>query len=102
MKFIFFFKNFFRALMTSCHKYLLFADALPSASDRSGACPNCYPQVPKRPFFILFPALVLAIVRYLVMVLVNLSKKNLVNAGNLSRKTANIVMSESVQLSRSL
>jgi hypothetical protein len=65
-----------------------------------GHAPNCYLQVPKRPYFILVPALVLAIVRYLVMVLVNLSKKNLINAGNLSRKTANIVMSESVQLSR--
>jgi hypothetical protein len=31
---------------------------------------NCYPQVPQRPFFILFPALVLALVRYLVIVLV--------------------------------
>jgi hypothetical protein len=44
-----------------------------------GLSANCYPQVPKRPFFILFPALVLALVRYLVMVLANLSKKNLIS-----------------------
>jgi hypothetical protein len=47
-------------------------------SSNWGRSPDCYPQVPKRPFFILVPALalVMALVRYFVIVLVDLLALN--------------------------